>query len=195
MWYRTKIAQFGGGAVKQDNGNTTMVSSPDVAIYKPDTLNVYKPDQINLQNANPLLKQSLIALGVNADYMYPELMELIESLNLNADEIAQDTNKLNALFDILVNRSNTNIPQDDDHSAGFEGMETRRHSPNHTNPDETPMEELLETTRHKTTNVPTMHDVQKTQGHLSIHGMPQYAVGKQNPLMMNMDLPSNRTLY
>ena len=172
MWYRTKIAQFGGGAVKQDNGNTTMVSSPDVAIYKPDTLNVYKPNQINLQNANPLLKQSLIALGVNADYMYPELMELIESLNLNADEIAQDTNKLNALFDILVNRSNTNIPQDDDHS-----------------------EELLETTRHKTTNVPTMHDVQKTQGHLSIHGMPQYAVGKQNPLMMNMDLPSNRTLY
>ena len=195
MWYRTKIAQFGGGAVKQDNGNTTMVSSPDVAIYKPDTLNVYKPNQINLQNANPLLKQSLIALGVNDDYMYPELMELIESLNLNADEIAQDTNKLNALFDILVNRSNTNIPQDDDHSAGFEGMEARRHSPNHTNPDETPMEELLETTRHKTTNVPTMHDVQKTQGHLSIHGMPQYAVGKQNPLMMNMDLPSNRTLY
>jgi hypothetical protein len=127
--------------------------------------------------------------------MYPELMELIESLNLNADEIAQDTNKLNALFDILVNRSNTNIPEDDDHSAGFEGMEARRHSPVHTNPDETPMEELLETTRHKTTNVPTMHDVQKTQGHLSIHGMPQYAVGKQNPLMMNMDLPSNRTLY
>jgi hypothetical protein len=195
MWYRTKIAQFGGGAVKQNNGDTTMVSSPDVAIYKPETLNVYKPNQINYQNAGTALQRSLNALGVNADYMYPELMELIESLNLNADEIAQDTNKLNALFDILVNRSNTNIPQDDDHSAGFEGMEARRHSPVHTNPDETPMEELLETTRHKTTNVPTMHDVQKTQGHLSIHGMPQYAVGKQNPLMMNMDLPSNRTLY
>jgi hypothetical protein len=195
MWYRTKIAQFGGGAVKQDNGDTTMVSSPDVAIYKPDTLNVYKPNQINYQNAGTALQRSLNALGINADYMYPELMELIESLNLNADEIAQDTNKLNALFDILVNRSNTNIPEDDDHSAGFEGMEARRHSPVHTNPDETPMEELLETTRHKTTNVPTMHDVQKTQGHLSIHGMPQYAVGKQNPLMMNMDLPSNRTLY
>jgi hypothetical protein len=195
MWYRTKIAQFGGGAVKQDNGDTTMVSSPDVAIYKPDTLNVYKPNQINYQNAGTALQRSLNALGINADYMYPELMELIESLNLNADEIAQDTNKLNALFDILVNRSNTNIPKDDDHSAGFEGMEARRHSPVHTNPDETPMEELLETTRHKTTNVPTMHDVQKTQGHLSIHGMPQYAVGKQNPLMMNMDLPSNRTLY
>lgn len=195
MWYRTKIAQFGGGAVKQDNGDTTMVSSPDVAIYKPDTLNVYKPNQINYQNAGTALQRSLNVLGINADYMYPELMELIESLNLNADEIAQDTNKLNALFDILVNRSNTNIPEDDDHSAGFEGMEARRHSPVHTNPDETPMEELLETTRHKTTNVPTMHDVQKTQGHLSIHGMPQYAVGKQNPLMMNMDLPSNRTLY
>lgn len=195
MWYRTKIAQFGGGAVKQDNGDTTMVSSPEVAIYKPDTLNVYKPNQINYQNAGTALQRSLNALGINADYMYPELMELIESLNLNADEIAQDTNKLNALFDILVNRSNTNIPNDDDHSAGFEGMEARRHSPIHTNPDETPMEELLETTRHKTTNVPTMHDVQKTQGHLSIHGMPQYAVGKQNPLMMNMDLPSNRTLY
>jgi hypothetical protein len=172
-----------------------MVSSPDVAIYKPDTLNVYKPNQINYQNAGTALQRSLNALGINADYMYPELMELIESLNLNADEIAQDTNKLNALFDILVNRSNTNIPEDDDHSVGFEGMEARRHSPVHTNPDETPMEELLETTRHKTTNVPTMHDVQKTQGHLSIHGMPQYAVGKQNPLMMNMDLPSNRTLY
>jgi hypothetical protein len=195
MWYRTKIAQFGGGAVKQDNGDTTMVSSPDVAIYKPDTLNVYKPNQINYQNAGTALQRSLNALGINADYMYPELMELIESLNLNADEIAQDTNKLNALFDILVNRSNTNIPKDDDHSAGFEGMEARRHSPVHTNPDETPMEELLETTRHKTTNVPTMHDVQKTQGHMSIHGMPQYSVGKQNPLMMNMDLPSNRTLY
>ena len=195
MWYRTKIAQFGGGAVKQDNGDTTMVSSPDVAIYKPDTLNVYKPNQINYQNAGTALQRSLNALGINADYMYPELMKLIESLNLNADEIAQDTNKLNALFDILVNRSNTNIPKDDDHSAGFEGMEARRHSPVHTNPDETPMEELLETTRHKTTNVPTMHDVQKTQGHMSIHGMPQYSVGKQNPLMMNMDLPSNRTLY
>ena len=195
MWYRTKIAQFGGGAVKQENGDTTMVSSPDVAIYKPDTLNVYKPNELNLQNAGNSLQQSLTALGVNADIMYPELMELIESLNLNADEIAQDTNKLNALFDILVNRSHTNIPKDDDHSAGFEGMEARRHSPIHTNPEETPMEELLETTRHKTTNVPTMHDVQKTQGHMSIHGMPQYARGKQNPLMMNTDLPSNRTFY
>jgi hypothetical protein len=195
MWYRTKIAQFGGGAIKQNNGDTTMVSSPDVAIYKPDTLNVYKPNQINFQDAGTPLQQSLQALGVDANYMYPELMELIESLNLNADEIAKDTNKLNALFDILVNRSNTNIPQDDDHSAGFEGMEARRHSPVHTNPDETPMEELLETTRHKTTNVPTMHDIQKTQGELSIHGMPQYAVGKQNPLMMNIELPSNRTLY
>lgn len=196
MWYRTKIAQFGGGAVKQPNDDTTMVSSPDVAIYKPEKLNVYKPDQINFQgDVNNSLKQSLSALGVQADYMYPELIELIDNLNLNADEVAQDANKLKALFDILVYRTHTNIPRDDDHSAGFEADEARRQSPWHSNPEETPIEVKLEATHHQSLNVPTINDVQKTQGYMAVHGMPQYAKGKQSPLMMNTDLPSNRTLY
>ena len=177
MWYRTKLAQFGGGVIKTPTATEPNNNSSDI------------------KDAGDSLKKALTALGQHADYMYPELMELINNLNLNADEIASDTNKLEALFDILVNRSHSNIPKDDDHSAGFEAMEARRHSPFHPNPEEESMENKLEATRHQTTNVPTMNDVEKTQGFMSIHGMPQYARGKQSPLMMNTELPSNRTLY
>lgn len=195
MWYRTKLAQFGGGAVKQNADSTTL--SPNMGVFKPETLNVYKPEELIIQGttADSPLMSSLKTLGVDADYMYPELMELINSLQLNADEIAQDSNKLQALFDILVNRTHSNIPKDDDHSAGFEAMEARRHSPFHTNPEETPLEVKLRATQHQSTNVPTTHDIQKTQGYMAIHGMPQYAKGKQSPLLMNTELPSSRTLY
>jgi hypothetical protein len=196
MWYRTKIAQFGGGAIKQENGDSTMVSSPDVAVFKPEKLNVYKPTELNIQGENQsLLQKSLQTLGADVNYMYPEMLELIENMNLNADEVAGDANKLKALFDILVYRAHSNIPKDDDHSSGFEAMEARRHSPFHPNPDEENIENLLEQTRHNTTNTPSINDVQKTQGFMSIHGMPQYAKGKQSPLMMNTEIPSNRTYY
>ena len=132
----------------------------------------------------------------------PELVKILKDLGITDDEYcAMPIQQQKMIWDILVTKTDTNLYNsvNDSDTPGFDATEARRHSPYHTNPAYTTLEEQLEATRHNTVdNVPNnMQQAEKGRGGMSLlngNGFPQYSSGKGDPSIFMDNLPSNITL-
>lgn len=132
----------------------------------------------------------------------PELVKILKDLGISVDQYCNlpDQSK-KYIWDVLVYKDDTNLYNsvNDSDSPGLEASEARRHSPFHTNPAFTTLEEQLEATRHNTVdNVPNnMLQAEKGRGGMHLlngAGAVQYATGKGDPSFFMDNLPSNITL-
>lgn len=131
----------------------------------------------------------------------PELVKILKDLGISADQycnLPEASQKY--IWDVLVYKNDTNLYNEvnDSDSPGFDAAEARRHSPYHSNPAFTTMEEQLEATRHDTVdNEPNnMQQAEKGRGGMFLlngSGAAQYASGKGDKLFYD-NLPSNQTL-
>lgn len=132
----------------------------------------------------------------------PELVKILKDLGISVDQycnLPEQSKKY--IWDVLVYKDDTNLYNsvNDSDSPGLEASEARRHSPFHTNPAFTTIEEQLEATRHNTVdNVPNnMLQAEKGRGGMHLlngSGAVQYATGKGDPSIFMDNLPSNITL-
>lgn len=131
----------------------------------------------------------------------PELVKILKDLNISDEEFcAMPEEAQKSIWDILVTKNDTNLYNsvNDSDTPGFDATEARRHSPHHTNPTETTLEEQLEATRHDTVNNTPNNMLQREKGNggmflLNGAGAAQYASGKGGRLFYD-NLPSNITL-
>jgi hypothetical protein len=147
------------------------------------------------------LDQEIQGLNVQAEQLYPELEKMLKELNFDPKEYESlpDHARKN-IWDIIVHKYDTNLYNDfeDSDTPGFDATEARRHSPYHSNPAFTSMEEQLEATRHDTVDREpnNMLQAEKGNGGMAMFngkGVPQYASGK-GARMFYDNLPSNQTL-
>ena len=147
------------------------------------------------------LDQDMQGLNASADQLYPELEKMLEELNFDPKEYESlpDHARKN-IWDIIVHKYDTNLYNtfEDSDTPGFSATEARRHSPYHTNPAFTSIEEQLEATRHHSVESETNNMLQAEKGKggmtmLNGEGVPQYASGK-GARMFYDNLPSNQTL-
>lgn len=141
-------------------------------------------------------------LNVVPEKFYPELQETLQEIGIGADqykELPEHAKK--SIWDIIVHKldRNTYNSFEDSDTPGMDATQARRHSPYHTNPTETTMEEQLEETRHNTIDsVPNnMLQAEKGKGAMELlngRGFPQYASGKGDPSVFMDNLPSTITL-
>lgn len=135
------------------------------------------------------------------DQLRPELVKILGDLGISPDQycnLPAESQKF--IWDVLVYKNDTNLYNEieDSDTPGFDATEARRHSPYHSNPAYTTIEEQLEATRHDTVdNVPNnMQQAEKGSGDMYLfngNGAPQYASGK-GARMFYDNLPSDRTL-
>ena len=170
MWYRKVIAGLPGiQAAKEDKTNN--------------------------------LDQEVQDLNVPAEQLYPELEKMLKELNFNPKEYeSMPDHARKNIWDIIVHKYDTNLYNnfEDSDTPGFDATEARRHSPYHTNPGFTSMEEQLEATRHDTVDREPNNMLQAEKGNggmtlLNGRGAVQYASGKGAPMFYD-NLPSNQTL-
>ena len=170
MWYRIVKAQLGGGAIQ---------NIPEVPISENE------------------IPQDLIP-----NELRPELVKILKDLGISVDQYCNlpDESK-KYIWDVLVNKNDTNLYNsvNDSDTPGFDAAEARRHSPYHSNPTMTTMEEQLEATRHNTVDNEPNNMLQAEKGRGGMHllngnGAPQYATGKGDPSFFMDNLPSNITL-
>ena len=147
------------------------------------------------------LDQEIQGLNIQAEQLYPELEQMLKELNFNPKEYESlpDHARKN-IWDIIVHKYDTNLYNtfEDSDTPGFDATEARRHSPYHTNPAFTSMEEQLEATRHDTVDREPNNMLQAEKGNggmtlLNGRGATQYASGKGAPMFYD-NLPSNQTL-
>ena len=151
-------------------------------------------------NSNNLDKD-MQGLNASAEQLYPELEKMLEELNFNSYEYAAlPEHARKNIWDIVVHKYDTNLynPVKDSDTPGLDATEARRHSPYHTNPAFTSMEEQLEATRHQGVDREPNNMLQAEKGSggmtmLNGNGVPQYASGK-GARMFYDNLPSNQTL-
>lgn len=148
-----------------------------------------------------ILDQEVQGLNVTAEDLYPELEKMLKEMNFSPNEYEKlpDHARRN-IWDILVHKYDTNLYNtfEDSDTPGFDATEARRHSPYHSNPSETTLEEQLEATRHETVDREPNNSLQAEKGKggmtlLNGNGAPQYASGK-GARMFYDNLPSNQTL-
>ena len=147
------------------------------------------------------LDQEIKGLNVSAEQLYPELEQMLKELNFNPKEYeSMPDHARKNIWDIIVHKYDTNLynSYEDSDTPGFDATEARRHSPYHTNPAFTSMEEQLEATRHDTVDREPNNMLQAEKGNggmtmLNGRGIPQYASGK-GARMFYDNLPSNQTL-
>ena len=132
----------------------------------------------------------------------PELVKILKDLGITDDEYcSMPIQQQKMIWDILVTKTDTNLYNsvNDSDTPGFDATEARRHSPYHTNPAYTTLEEQLEATRHNTVdNVPNnMQQAEIGRGGMSLlngNGFPQYSSGKGDPSIFMDNLQYNITL-
>ncbi len=154
-----------------------------------------------IQSNSPLIEHAG-ELGVVPEKFYPELQETLEELGITAEHYADlPEHSKKSIWDIIVHKldRNTYNSFEDSDTPGMDANQARRHSPYHSNPTITTMEEQLEATRFNTVdNVPNnMLQAEKGKGgyeFLNGNGVPQYASGKGDPSVFMDNLPSTVTL-
>jgi hypothetical protein len=170
MWYRKVLASLPGISTSADNKTNN-------------------------------LDQDIEGLGVGANQLYPELEKMLKEMNFDPKEYESlpDHARKN-IWDIIVHKYDTNLYNtfEDSDTPGFDATEARRHSPYHTNPTFTSIEEQLEATRHQSVDREPNNMLQAEKGNggmsmLNGQGVPQYASGK-GARMFYDNLPSNQTL-
>ena len=170
MWYRKVLASLPGISTSADNKTNN-------------------------------LDQEVKDLNVSANQLYPELEKMLKELNFDPKEYESlpDHARKN-IWDIIVHKYDTNLYNtfEDSDTPGFDATEARRHSPYHTNPTFTSIEEQLEATRHQSVDREPNNMLQAEKGNggmsmLNGQGVPQYASGK-GARMFYDNLPSNQTL-
>jgi hypothetical protein len=147
------------------------------------------------------LDQEIQGLNVQVEQLYPELEKMLKELNFDPKEYESlPAHARKNIWDIIVHKYDTNLYNnfEDSDTPGFDATEARRHSPFHSNPAFTSMEEQLEATRHDTVDREPNNMLQAEKGKggmtmLNGNGVPQYASGKGAPMFYD-NLPSNRTL-
>ena len=151
--------------------------------------------------AKSILEQEVVGLNATAEQLYPELEKMLKELNFDPKEYeALPDHARRNIWDIIVHKYDTNLYNtfEDSDTPGFDATEARRHSPYHSNPAFTSMEEQLEATRHETVDREPNNMLQAEKGSggmtmLNGNGVPQYASGK-GARMFYDNLPSNQTL-
>lgn len=161
----------------------------------------YRIAQLNGITQNNPLDGYASELGIVPEKFYPELTDVLKEIGMSAEHYNDlPVHAKKSIWDIIVHKldRNTYNPFEDSDTPGFDAEQARRHSPYHTNPSETTLEEQLEATRHDTIDsVPNnMQQAEKGRGGMELlngNGAPQYASGKGGRLFYD-NLPSNITL-
>ena len=141
-------------------------------------------------------------IGVVPEKFYPELLQVLEEIGMSPEhynDLPEHAQK--SVWDIIVHKldKNTYNPVNDSDTPGLDAEQARRHSPYHTNPTVTTLEEQLEATRHDTVDsVPNnMQQAEKGKGGeflLNGNGYPQRAKGYGNPAIFMDNLSSIKTM-
>lgn len=148
-----------------------------------------------------VLQKDISGLNATIEQLYPELEKMLSDLNMTTHEYKSlpDHARRN-IWDIIVHKYDTNLYNavNDSDTPGFDATEARRHSPYHSNPSFTSLEEQLEATRHNTVDSEPNNMLQAEKGNggmtmLNGSGVAQYASGK-GARMFYDNLPSNQTL-
>lgn len=162
----------------------------------------YRIVKAQVQQNQSLLTEETSQLGVVPEKFYPELQEILEEVGINAEQYSElPPHAKKSIWDIIVHKldRNTYNSFEDSDTPGFDAEQARRHSPYHSNPSETTLEEKLEATRHDTVdNVPNnMQQAEKGKGGEFLfngNGFPQRAKGYGNPAIFMDNLPSIQTM-
>lgn len=141
-------------------------------------------------------------IGVVPEKFYPELLQVLEEIGMSPEhynDLPEHAQK--SVWDIIVHKldKNTYNPVNDSDTPGLDAEQARRHSPYHTNPTFTTLEEQLDATRHDTVDsVPNnMQQAEKGKGGeflLNGNGYPQRAKGYGNPAIFMDNLSSIKTM-
>lgn len=182
MWYRISQNNIGGGAIKA----APLLPTND--------------------GGNPFAEETFIPQHNGYENLNQELRLLLEEMNQTLEdyyEMSADQQK--ELWEILVKRPHhiggNETPSDVDggsYGDQLTSSNNRRQSPFHHAPENTPIEEQLEGSRHQNNNVePISMQSQAAQTGKSLQtgiGQPAaFASGKGAALFMG-DLPANQTL-
>ena len=141
-------------------------------------------------------------IGVVPERFYPELQQVLEEIGMSPEhynDLPEHAQK--SIWDIIVHKldKNTYNAVNDSDTPGLDAEQARRHSPYHTNPTFTTLEEQLDATRHDTVDsVPNnMQQAEKGKGGeflLNGNGYPQRAKGYGNPAIFMDNLSSIKTM-
>jgi hypothetical protein len=141
-------------------------------------------------------------LNVVPEKFYPELQETLQEIGIDPNQYKDlPDHAKKSIWDVIVHKldKNTYNSFEDTDTPGMVATQARRHSPYHSNPTETTVENQLEELRHDTIdNVPNnMLQAEKGRGGMTLlngNGFPQYSSGKGDPSVFMDNLPSTVTL-
>jgi hypothetical protein len=141
-------------------------------------------------------------IKVIPEKFYPELQQVLEEIGMSSEQyhdLPEHAQK--SIWDIIVHKldKNTYNPVNDSDTPGLDAEQARRHSPFHTNPTVTTLEEQLEATRHDPVDsVPNnMQQAEKGKGGeflLNGNGYVQRSTGRGNPAIFMDNLSSIKTM-
>ena len=181
MWYKQVLAQFGGG-----------VNWPDENTSQENTYQQTEPEIDEIKDVDSM-----------PDGLYDELPGILEKMGITLKEYYKMTeDQQKEIWDILVYRPHRMNLDDNGNfvvSPQAASTEARRHSPVHTNPEETPLELQLQGSQQQNNNVDPQSMASREKGNGSQYfkngeGYYQASKGKQDPILFG-NKPSNQTWY